>query len=92
MTSLHPDGNVAPPGLSCRVDLVADLIPVIGYADDDANVVAVALRSVARCAGLAALHRHWPGGPAGLAAVLRAAGIDGPASEPTRRPPRWRPP
>jgi uncharacterized membrane protein YkvA (DUF1232 family) len=60
--------------LAVPIDLIPDFIPVIGYADD-AIIVALALRSVARHAGLPALHRHWPGTPAGLAAVLRAAGI-----------------
>jgi uncharacterized membrane protein YkvA (DUF1232 family) len=56
------------------IDLIPDFIPVVGYADD-AIIVALALRSVARRAGLEALERHWPGTPGGLAAVLRAAGI-----------------
>ncbi|MBW6440254.1 DUF1232 domain-containing protein [Actinoplanes hulinensis] len=60
--------------LAVPIDLIPDFIPVIGYADD-AIIVALALRSVARRAGRQALHRHWPGTPAGLAAVLRAAGI-----------------
>jgi uncharacterized membrane protein YkvA (DUF1232 family) len=60
--------------LAVPIDLIPDFIPVIGYADD-AVIVALALRSVARRAGLPALQRHWPGSPAGLAAVLRAAGI-----------------
>ena len=60
--------------LAVPIDLIPDFIPVIGYADD-AIIVALALRSVARRAGPQALHRHWPGSPAGLAAVLRAAGI-----------------
>lgn len=60
--------------LAVPIDLIPDFIPVIGYADD-AIIVALALRSVARRAGPQALDQHWPGSPAGLAAVLRAAGI-----------------
>jgi uncharacterized membrane protein YkvA (DUF1232 family) len=60
--------------LAVPIDLIPDFVPVVGYADD-AIIVALALRSVARRAGPPALHRHWPGSPAGLAAVLRAAGV-----------------
>jgi uncharacterized membrane protein YkvA (DUF1232 family) len=56
------------------VDLVPDIVPVLGYADD-VVVVALALRSVARTAGRDALTRAWPGTPAGLAVVLRLAGL-----------------
>jgi uncharacterized membrane protein YkvA (DUF1232 family) len=63
--------------LAVPIDLIPDFIPVIGYADD-AIIVALALRSVARHAGPQALHQHWPGTPAGLAAVLRATGIHSP--------------
>jgi uncharacterized membrane protein YkvA (DUF1232 family) len=56
------------------IDLVPDFLPVIGYADD-VVVVAWALRSVVRRAGSAALERHWPGQPAGLAVVSRLAGV-----------------
>jgi uncharacterized membrane protein YkvA (DUF1232 family) len=58
------------------LDLVPDFLPVIGYADD-VVVVAWALRSVVRRAGYEALERHWPGQPAGLAAVSRLAGVSG---------------
>ena len=61
------------------IDLIPDVIPVIGYADD-AIIVAVALRSVTRVAGAEALDRHWPGGAGGLAAIKRLAGV-GPARE-----------
>ncbi len=56
------------------VDLVPDLVPLLGYADD-VVVVAWALRSVVRRSGAAALDRHWPGPPAGLAVVRRLAGL-----------------
>ena len=59
--------------LASPIDLVPDVIPVLGYADD-AVVVALVLRSVARSAGPQALERHWPGNPEGLAAVRRLAG------------------
>jgi uncharacterized membrane protein YkvA (DUF1232 family) len=55
------------------VDLVPDVVPVLGYADD-VVVVALVLRSVVRAAGDAALQRSWPGGTAGLAVVRRLAG------------------
>ncbi|WP_062211968.1 YkvA family protein [Demequina oxidasica] len=50
------------------IDLVPDFIPVIGYADD-AIVVALVLRSTVRRAGAAAVTRHWPGTPEGLATL-----------------------
>ena len=56
------------------IDLIPDFIPVLGYADD-AIIVALALRSVTRRAGPAALERHWPGTAEGLQAVRRLAGI-----------------
>ncbi len=60
--------------LAVPFDLVPDVVPVIGYADD-AVVVALVLRSVVRRAGADALRRHWPGTPEGLALVLRLAGM-----------------
>lgn len=60
--------------LACPIDLVPDVIPVLGYADD-VVVVALALRSVVRHAGVSALERNWPGSPDGLAALLRLAGL-----------------
>jgi uncharacterized membrane protein YkvA (DUF1232 family) len=56
------------------VDLVPDVVPVLGYADD-VVVVALALRSVVRRAGGGALADAWPRGPAGLAVVRRLAGL-----------------
>jgi uncharacterized membrane protein YkvA (DUF1232 family) len=56
------------------IDLIPDFIPVLGYADD-AIIVAIALRSVTRRAGPAALETHWPGTSDGLQAVRRFTGI-----------------
>lgn len=61
--------------LAMPFDLVPDVVPVLGYADD-AVVVALVLRSVVRRAGPGALQRHWPGSPEGLAVLLRLAGAD----------------
>jgi uncharacterized membrane protein YkvA (DUF1232 family) len=56
------------------LDLVPDVVPVIGYLDD-AVLVALALRSVVRRAGPDALQRHWSGSVEGLRAVQRLAGL-----------------
>lgn len=55
------------------LDLVPDVVPVVGYADD-AIVLALVLRSVVRAAGPEALDRHWQGSPRGLALVRRLVG------------------
>jgi uncharacterized membrane protein YkvA (DUF1232 family) len=55
------------------IDLVPDVMPVIGYADD-ALIIALVLRSVVRRAGPDALDRHWPGNPAALVLLHRLAG------------------
>ena len=60
--------------LALPLDLVPDFVPVIGYADD-AVVVVLALRFLARHGGEAALARHWPGTPEGWAAVCRLTGL-----------------
>ena len=56
--------------LAFPLDLIPDVIPVLGYADD---VIAVlwALRSVIRVAGEEPIRRLWPGTPDGCAALLR---------------------
>ncbi len=61
--------------LALPIDLVPDVLPVIGYADDAVAVLWV-LRSVVRRAGPDVLATHWPGSPDGLAAVQRLVGSD----------------
>jgi uncharacterized membrane protein YkvA (DUF1232 family) len=56
--------------LALPFDLIPDVVPVLGYADD-VIIVAVVLRSVVRRAGSEAVARHWPGTPEGLEAVRR---------------------
>jgi uncharacterized membrane protein YkvA (DUF1232 family) len=65
--------------LASPIDLVPDFVPVIGYADD-AVIVALVLRSVARRAGPDALQRHWTGTPEELVLIQRLAGL--PSREP----------
>jgi uncharacterized membrane protein YkvA (DUF1232 family) len=80
--------------LAIPIDLVPDFVPVLGYADD-AIIVSLVLRSVARRAGAPVVRRHWPGTDDGLAALGRLTGLQlsrphdtgrtGPA-KPSRRP------
>ncbi|MDQ3468738.1 MAG: YkvA family protein [Actinomycetota bacterium] len=56
--------------LALPIDLVPDLIPVIGYADD-AVVIGLVLRSVMRAAGPELVRHHWPGTDEGLAVLAR---------------------
>ncbi|WP_328345914.1 YkvA family protein [Micromonospora sp. NBC_00421] len=60
--------------LASPVDLIPDVIPVLGFADD-AIIVAAVLRSVVRRAGIDAVARHWPGTPDGFTAVCRLTGV-----------------
>ena len=59
--------------LAMPLDLVPDVIPVVG-ALDDAIVVAFILRFVIRAAGRDAVTRHWRGEPATLDRILALAG------------------
>lgn len=59
--------------LASPVDLVPDIVPVVGYADDVLMVVVV-LRSVLRRCGPEAVERHWPGSPDALTALHRLVG------------------
>ena len=55
--------------LALPFDLVPDFIPVAGVLDD-ALVVLVVLRALARASGTRVLEEHWPG-PEGSLDVLR---------------------
>jgi uncharacterized membrane protein YkvA (DUF1232 family) len=54
--------------MASPIDLIPDLIPVIGFADDIILAYLV-LRSVVRAAGPGVLARHWSGTPEGLTAL-----------------------
>jgi uncharacterized membrane protein YkvA (DUF1232 family) len=60
------------------IDLVPDVVPGLGYADD-AIIAAIALRSVIRHAGPDALAHHWPGTPEGLTVLTRLADTNRPS-------------
>ncbi|WP_367948465.1 YkvA family protein [Rathayibacter sp. VKM Ac-2835] len=55
------------------VDLIPDVIPVLGVADD-VLLVAVVLRFAVRRAGVATISRHWFGTDEGLHSVLTLTG------------------
>ncbi|WP_326835156.1 DUF1232 domain-containing protein [Amycolatopsis rhabdoformis] len=61
--------------LALPIDLIPDIIPVLGYADD-AIVVTAVLRSVVRRAGLETVRAAWPGTDDGFAAVARLTGLN----------------
>lgn len=60
--------------IASPIDLIPDIIPVIGFADD-VIITALVLRWVTRRVGPDALAKHWPGTPDGLAALLRLCGL-----------------
>ena len=55
------------------IDLIPDVIPVIGYADD-VIVVLWAVRRIIRSVGPDAVQAHWSGDPTNLAALLELTG------------------
>ena len=56
------------------IDLIPDVIPVLGAADD-VIAVALVLRFAIRRSGTAAIRRHWTGSAEGLSSVLALAGV-----------------
>lgn len=63
--------------IASPIDLIPDVIPVIGFADD-VIITALVLRWVTRTAGVHALIQYWPGTPDGLAALCRLCGVPNP--------------
>jgi uncharacterized membrane protein YkvA (DUF1232 family) len=63
--------------LASPIDLLPEFLPVVGPLDD-ALVVALCLRALARGGGAPLLAEHWPGPPASLALVERLAGLRSP--------------
>lgn len=61
--------------LALPIDLVPDIIPVIGWADD-VILVGLVLRRLVRRAGPDALARHWPGTAEGLVTLRRLLRLD----------------
>ncbi len=59
--------------IASPIDLIPDVIPVIGFADD-VILIALTLRWVARTVGVRALAAHWPGTADGLDTVCRVVG------------------
>jgi uncharacterized membrane protein YkvA (DUF1232 family) len=55
--------------LAMPIDLVPDLIPIVGSLDD-AIVAAFALRFVVRASSPEIVAEHWPGDPATLRRIL----------------------
>jgi uncharacterized membrane protein YkvA (DUF1232 family) len=56
------------------LDLVPDLLPVVGYMDD-AIIIVLALRFVVRHAGLEIISEHWHGSEKSLEIIKKLAGI-----------------
>jgi uncharacterized membrane protein YkvA (DUF1232 family) len=61
--------------LALPIDLIPDFLPVAGQADD-AVLLAIALRVLARGATTEMLREAWPGPDASLRLILRAAGME----------------
>jgi len=63
------------------IDIIPDFVPVIGFADD-VVLTSLVLRHVIRRSGSAALERHWPGSPEGLAALRSLLRLGGAGAGP----------
>ena len=63
------------------INLIPDVVPVIGFADNVA-VLAWALRDTVRAAGIDAVNRHWHGSPESLGILYRALRLPGATGTP----------
>lgn len=70
--------------LALPIDIVPDVVPVLGYADD-VLVTLLVLRAVVRRVGVPVLEQHWPGTPERLRAVLLLAGCSDDGGSPPDR-------
>jgi len=57
------------------LDVVPDVVPLVGFTDD-VLVVVLALRSVVRHSGASVLAERWPGSDDGLLVLWRVLGSD----------------
>jgi uncharacterized membrane protein YkvA (DUF1232 family) len=71
--------------LAFPIDLIPDIVPVLGYADDAIIVVAV-LRGVVRRVGIEQVQAHWTGTPDGFSALCKAAGLPAPPADDPAQP------
>ncbi len=60
--------------LAMPIDIVPDFIPVAGQLDD-AIIVALALRAIAKGAGKNIISEHWPGPSSSLKLLLKLGRI-----------------
>ncbi|MGH3657327.1 MAG: YkvA family protein [Micromonosporaceae bacterium] len=60
--------------LAFPIDLIPDVIPILGYADD-AIITVWVLRSAIRRTGVDRARRLWPGTDTGFGAVLTLCGL-----------------
>lgn len=60
--------------LALPIDLIPDVVPILGYADDAIVVIAV-LRGVVRVAGIDVVRAHWPGTDDEFAVLVRLTGL-----------------